>query len=222
VTPSAPASTSQNDDQTQAGGGTAGQQNEGSGTWLAITIAVLALGALLLSGGVAANRRRPRRRGTLLPLAVVAWGLVLVFAAALISWWLAVLVVVLMLAAAPGLVRERRRLTHRHDVHRGGPAAASSAWSELIAESRDRGIEVGSTETVRTAARRMAREHSLDEGGKRALRTVVSEVERAWYGGRDQPDPTLAPAFDDLMDGIRRNSPLGLKAKILPRSVLRR
>jgi hypothetical protein len=222
VTPSAPTTTQENEDQTQPGGGKAGQQDEGTGIWLPITIGVLALGALLLSGATRTNRHRPRRRGLLLPLAVASWGLVLVFGAALISWWLSILVVVLLLAAAPGLIRERRRLSHRHDVHRGGPAAASSAWSELLAESRDRGIEVGSTETVRTAARRMAREHSLDEGGKRALRTVVSEVERSWYGGRDHPDPTLAPAFDDLMDDIRRNSPLGMKAKLLPRSVLRR
>ena len=68
----------------------------------------------------------------------------------------------------------------------------------------------------------MAREHSLDDGGKRALRTVVSEVERSWYGGQDHPDPTLAPAFDDLIHGIRRSSPLGWRARLLPRSVLRR
>jgi hypothetical protein len=158
----------------------------------------------------------------LLPFAVAAWGLVLVFGAALLSWWLAALVVVLLLAGAPGLIRERSRLAHRHAVHIGGPAAATSAWSEVLAESRDRGIEVGSTETVRTAARRIAREHSLDDGGKRALRTVVSEVERSWYGGQNQPDSTLAPAFDDLIDGIRRNAPLGWRARLLPRSVLRR
>ena len=222
VTPSAPATTKQNDDPTQGGAGKAGLQDEGTGIWLPITIGVLALGALLLSAATSRNRSRPRRRGVLLPLSVAAWGLVLVFGAALLSWWLPILVVVLLLAAAPGLVRERRRLAHRHEVHRGSPAAASSAWSELLAESRDRGIEVASTETVRTAARRIAREHALDENGKRALRTVVSEVERNWYGGRTHPDPTLAPAFDDLMTDIHRNSPLNLKAKLLPRSVLRR
>lgn len=222
VTPSAPTTTKQDGDQAQAGGGKTDLQDDGTPTWLLVAIGVLVLLAALLTGGASANRSRPRRRGVLLPLAVAAWGLTLVFLAALLSWWIAILVVVLLLAAAPGLLRERRRLSHRHDVHGGGPAAASSAWSELLAESRDRGIEVGSTETVRTAARRMAREHSLDEGGKRALRTVVSEVERSWYGGRDHPDPTLAPAFDDLMEDIRRNSPLGLKAKLLPRSVLRR
>jgi hypothetical protein len=113
-------------------------------------------------------------------------------------------------------------LSHRHDVHTNGPGAATSAWQELLAESRDRGIEVGSTETVRTAARRIAREHSLDDGGRRALRTVVGEVERSWYGGHDHADPDLAPAYDDLMNGLRRASPLGWRAKILPRSVLHR
>jgi hypothetical protein len=51
---------------------------------------------------------------------------------------------------------------------------------------------------------------------------VVSEVERSWYGGHNQPDSTLAPAFDDLINGIRRNAPLGWRARLLPRSVLRR
>jgi hypothetical protein len=218
---SAPSGTRDDEETTQAGADGDGGQDR-STVWVWAAIAALVLAAAVLTAMVAAARGRPRRRGALLPLALGAWALALVFAAALVSWWLAVLVVVLLIAATPGVVRERRRLARRHDVHANGPGAASSAWSELIAESRDRGIEVGSTETVRTAARRMAREHSLDDGGRRALRTVVSEVERSWYGGHEHPDPTLAPAFDDLMDGIRRGSPLGWRAKLLPRSVLHR
>jgi transglutaminase-like putative cysteine protease len=214
------------DDETQAAGaGATGQGDDGSTTWMWWTIGGITLTAILLTafgavgpGGV----RRARGRPWLAPLATAAWALVLVFGAALVSWWLAALVVVLIIAVAPGLVRERRRLSRRHEVHSNGPAAATSAWSELLAESRDRGAEVNSTETVRVAARRMAREHALDDGGKRALRTVVSEVERSWYGGSDQPDPTLAPAFDDLMHGLKRSDPLGWRAKLLPRSVLRR
>jgi transglutaminase-like putative cysteine protease len=221
-TSAAPAAPKEKDDPTQQAGADGGTSDQSTSIWVWIVAAAIVLGAIALTVLVAASGGRPRRRGRLLPFAVAAWGLVAVLLAGAISWWLAVLVVVLMLAAAPGIIRERRRLTHRHDVHRGGPAAASSAWSELLAESRDRGIEVGSTETVRTAARRIAREHSLDEGGKAALRTVVSEVERSWYGGREQPEPDLAPAFDDLMTGIRRNAPLGLRARLLPRSVLRR
>jgi hypothetical protein len=47
-------------------------------------------------------------------------------------------------------------------------------------------------------------------------------VERSWYGGRTEPDPGLAQAFDRLMAGIRRNDPIGWRARMLPRSVLRR
>ncbi|WP_459717974.1 transglutaminase family protein [Actinophytocola sp. KF-1] len=219
---SAPTGTPEDEETTEAGAGGGNQQEQSPALWIWVAIAVVLLSAVVLTALVAAARGRPRRRGMLLPLAVVAWALALVFVAALVSWWLALLVVVLLIAAAPGLVRERRRLAHRHDVHTNSPAAATSAWQELIAESRDRGIEVSSTETVRTAARRMAREHSLDDTGRRALRTVVGEVERNWYGGQPQPDPSLAPAYDNLMEGIRRNSPLNWRAKLLPRSVLRR
>ncbi|TDV46323.1 transglutaminase superfamily protein [Actinophytocola oryzae] len=221
-TPNAPTSTARSDDPTQQAGANGATQEESSKSWLWITAGAIVLVAILLTAGTAASGSRPRRRARLLPFAVAAWGLVAVAVAGVVSWWLALLVVLLIFSATPGVIRERRRLSHRNDVHRGGPAAASSAWSELLAESRDRGIEVGSTETVRTAARRIAREHSLDDGGKRALRTVVSEVERSWYGDSETPDPTLAPAYDDLMDGIRRNAPLGLRGKILPKSVLRR
>lgn len=220
--PSAPTGTPEDGETTEAGAGGNDQQQQSTALWVWAAIAALVLAAVVLTAAVAAARGRPRRRGMLLPVALLVWALVLVFGAALVAWWLAVLVVVLLIAATPGLVRARRRLSHRHDVHTNGPGAATSAWSELIAESRDRGIELSRTETVRTAARRIAREHSLDDGGRRALRTLVGEVERSWYGGQDHPDPNLAPAYDDLMDGIRRGSPLGWRAKLLPRSVLRR
>jgi transglutaminase-like putative cysteine protease len=220
--PSAPTGTPEDEETTEAGPGGNGQQQQSTALWVWVVISALVLAAVVLTAAVASARGKPRRRGMLLPFALVAWALVLVFGAALVAWWLAVLVAVLLAAAAPGVIRERRRLSHRHDVHTNGPGAATSAWSELIAESRDRGIEVSRTETVRTAARRIAREHSLDDGGRRALRTVVGEVERSWYGGQEQPDANLAPAYDDLMAGIRRNSPLGWRAKLLPRSVLRR
>ncbi|MFC4856270.1 transglutaminase TgpA family protein [Actinophytocola glycyrrhizae] len=220
--PSAPTGTPEDEETTEAGAAGNDRQEQSTALWVWAVIGTLVLAAVVLTVLVAAARGMPRRRGTLLPLALLAWTLALVFGAAMVTWWLAVLVVVLLLATAPGLVRERRRLSHRHDVHTSGPGAATSAWRELLAESRDRGIEVNSTETVRTAARRIAREHSLDDGGRRALRTVVGEVERSWYGGQDHPDPNLAPAYDHLMDGIRRGSPLGWRAKLLPRSVLHR
>jgi hypothetical protein len=73
---------------------------------------------------------------------------------------------------------------------------------------------------VRMTARRLAREHDLDDDGKRALRTVVGAVERSWYSARTEPDPALAEAFDDLVAGLRRTAPLDLRSRFLPRSVL--
>lgn len=204
--------------QTNAGGGGDDSQQGDSATWPWLT--VLALAAVSIAATVLAATGR-RRRQTV-PVAVAGWALTLVVAAAIMSFWLALLVVVLLVAGAPGLVRERQRLARRHEVHRNSPRAATSAWTELLAESTDRGAEVVDTETVRVAARRLATEHELDDEGKQALRTVVSEVERSWYGGSTEPDPRLGPAFDTLISGLRRTDPLGWKAKLLPRSVLRR
>ena len=107
-------------------------------------------------------------------------------------------------------------------MHASGPDSATSAWAELLAESADRGSAVESTETVRLAARRLANQHELDQDSRRALRTVVVEVERSWYGGHTEPDPELAAAFDTLIAGLRRSDPLGWRARLLPRSVMSR
>lgn len=226
--PTAPTDPQEDDENPQAGADGDGQQQDDGNTWLWWAIAVVTALAIMLTvpslrrtGGGAGG---PTRRGPpwLAPLAGATWALVLVIAAAVVSWWLAALVVVLLIAAAPGLVRERMRRGRRHAAHSSDPAAATSAWTELLAESRDRGAEVSETETVRAAARRLARDHGLDEDGRRALRTVVSEVERSWYGGRNQPDPTLGPAFDHVVDGMRRSDPLSWRARFLPRSILNR
>ena len=107
-------------------------------------------------------------------------------------------------------------------MHRNSPNAATSAWVELLAESTDRGAEINNTETVRVAARRLATEHGLDDDGRMALRTVVSEVERSWYGGSTAPDPELGKAFDTVVAGMRSTDPLGWRGKLLPRSIVRR
>ncbi len=219
--PSVPAGPTQNpedqrDDQAGAGANGGEQDNAPSWPWLT----VFALTALSIAATVLAAAGR-RRRLTV-PLAAAGWTLTIVFAAAIVSWWLAALVVVLLIAAAPGLVRERQRLSRRHEVHTNGPSAATSAWAELLAESTDRGAEVNDTETVRVAARRLATEHELDDEGKQALRTVVSEVERSWYGGSTQSDPRLGKAFDTLITGMRRTDPLGWRARLVPRSIVRR
>ncbi|HEY0447482.1 DUF3488 and transglutaminase-like domain-containing protein [Actinophytocola sp.] len=218
--PTGPSNNPQDPQNTQAGGGGNNPGQASSPTWLWLTIGV-AVGLSIVATTLSLNGPARRRRRAM-PVAAGAWTLTVVLLAALVSWWLAALVLVLLLAGAPGLIRERLRLHRRHEVHTNGASAASSAWAELLAESTDRGAEVNDTETVRVAARRLANEHGLDDDGKQALRTVVSEVERSWYGGSTAPDPNLAPAFDRLMAGLRRTDPLGWRAKLLPRSILRR
>jgi transglutaminase-like putative cysteine protease len=219
--PSAPSGTQKNKEDNlnqQAGAGGTGGQDDNSPSWpwiMVIALAVVSIGATALAYA-------GRRRSLTVPIAGAGWLLTLVVLAGIVSWWLAALVVVLAIAGAPGLVRERQRMRRRHEVRTNGPAAATSAWAELLAESTDRGAEVNDTETVRVAARRLATEHELDDEGKKALRTVVGEVERSWYGGNDEPDPNLGTAFDTLIRGLRRTDPLGWKAKLLPRSITRR
>jgi hypothetical protein len=202
----------------QAGAGGTGEQQDNSPSWPWLTVLALAV----VSGVLTALAATGRRRRLTLPLAVGGWVVTLVFAAAILSFWLAVLVVVLLAAGAPGLVRERQRLHRRHEVHRNGPAAATSAWAELLAESADRGAEVNATETVRVTARRLATEHGLDDHGRVALRTVVSEVERSWYGGSTATDPKLGQAFDTVVAGMKNTDPLGWRGRLLPRSIVRR
>jgi transglutaminase-like putative cysteine protease len=190
------------------------------------------LGLLLVAG---ASTYLGRRRGSTAPavrfwrgLAAVAWSLMVFFAVALLSWWLAVLVAVLGMAAAPSVIRGWRRRTHHRAVVGRGPGAANAAWSELLAESWDRGTEIQRGDTLRVAANRMVREHGLDNDGKDSLRTLVGEVERSWYGsprpaGPDQQptSPAVVDSFDRVRGSLHRNSPLAWRAKLLPRSVLR-
>jgi hypothetical protein len=147
-------------------------------------------------------------------------------AVGLLSWWLSALLVVLGLAAAPALVRELRRRHRQRAVTARGPEAADAAWSELLAESWDRGAIIPRSETLRVAAHRMAREHGLDDEGRESLRTLVGEVERSWYGaprpeGATPTSSVVVESFDRIRRSLRRNAPLALRAKLLPRSVLR-
>lgn len=144
---------------------------------------------------------------------------------------LAVTVLVLVLLAGaitgPALVRRLRRRSHLKAVAEGGPGAATAAWRELLAESWDRGMAVQSTDTVRTAASKIARQHGLDEEGRRGLRTVVGAIERSWYGAANRTEPGSAglegldAALREVLDSFTRNAPLALRSRLLPRSVLR-
>jgi hypothetical protein len=138
---------------------------------------------------------------------------------------LAVTVLILVLLAAvvtgPALIRRLRRRARLRAVAAGGPDAATAAWRELLAESWDRGIAVQDTDTVRTAAGKIARQHGLDDDGRRGLRTVVGAIERSWYGAGNRTEPGLDAALREVLDSFTRNAPLALRSRLLPRSVLR-
>ncbi len=160
-------------------------------------------------------------RKLLIPAAAGLWLIGVGLAAALISWWLAALLVIAGLVLTPLLVRVVRRRNRLHTVAALGPAAASAAWSELIAESIDRGAPVPPAETIRTAARRLAREHNLDDAGKDGLRTVIGAIERSWYSANPVADPSLPGALAAVRQSLRQNAPLSLRARLFPKSVLK-
>lgn len=132
-----------------------------------------------------------------------------------------VLLLVVAVVAGPATVRGWQRRTRLHAVAAGGPDAATAAWRELLAESWDRGTAVPTTDTVRLAANRLAREHGLDDDGRRGLRSVVAGIERSWYGGARSGDSALSDGLRAVMDSFSRNAPLAMRARLLPRSVLR-
>jgi hypothetical protein len=140
-------------------------------------------------------------------------------------WWLVPVLAVLLvggLLAIPALLRRsasRRRLTA---AAAGGDGAAHSAWAELLADSADRGVSMSPSDTVRAGARRMVREHHLDTTAQQALRTVVSAVEASWYGGGHPAPGELAEPVRQVRAAIAANGALGLRDRLLPRSVLRR
>jgi len=53
------------------------------------------------------------------------------------------------------------------------------------------------------------------------LRTLVGEVERSWYGSDATVSPTVVESFDRVRRSLHRNAPLALRARLLPKSVLR-
>ena len=76
-------------------------------------------------------------------------------------------------------------------------------------------------ETIRTAARRLAREHNLDDAGKNGLRTVIGAIERSWYSANPVADPALPGALAAVRQSLRQNAPLSLRARMFPKSVLK-
>ncbi|SDG31712.1 Transglutaminase-like enzyme, putative cysteine protease [Lentzea fradiae] len=160
-------------------------------------------------------------RKLLVPAAAALWLIGVGLAAALISWWIAIPLVLLGLALTPLLVRGVRRHNRLHAVSALGPDAATAAWNELLAESVDRGAPLPGAETIRAAARRLAREHNLDEAGKAGLRTVIGVIERSWYSANPATDPALPGALAAVRQSLRQNAPLSLRARLFPKSVLK-
>lgn len=140
------------------------------------------------------------------------------------SWW--PLVVALLLAAAvltvvltPGLWR-RHQYSRRAGLARaGGDGAATAAWDEVLAASRDHGIPVPPGDTVRAAADRIIERHGLSGRPAEALRELAGRVEASWYGGMLPGPGTL----DGLVDEARTAIAAGgtpLRARVLPASVV--
>ncbi|MDX3656044.1 transglutaminaseTgpA domain-containing protein [Streptomyces sp. ID05-26A] len=160
-------------------------------------------------------------RKLLIPAVAGLWLIGAGLAAAMLSWWLGVVLVLAGILFTPLLIRAVRRRNHLHAVTVLGPGSATAAWSELMAESIDRGAPVPSAETIRVAARRLAREHNLDDAGKNGLRTVIGAIERSWYSPHPAADPSLPGALAAVRQSLRQNAPLSWKAKLFPKSVLK-
>ncbi|SDM91254.1 hypothetical protein [Allokutzneria albata] len=124
------------------------------------------------------------------------------------------------LALLPSWARGALRQQRLDAVAAGGDDAADAAWQELVAASADRGTAVAETDTVRVAATKLAREHSLDESGRAGLRVLVGAVERSWYGAGGSAGPELAGALDQVLASLAVNAPMSLRAKLFPRSAL--
>lgn len=138
--------------------------------------------------------------------------------------WLggAVVLLALALAAAPALLRELRRRRRLRTVGTGESGATDAAWQEVLDSFLDRGTKPSATDTARKAGIDLADEHELDEDGERALRGLVTLVERAWYGPPGSAtDPELSDLLSRVVGSLERTAPLSWRDRLLPRSVIR-
>ena len=63
------------------------------------------------------------------------------------------------------------------------------------------------TESVRATARRLAREHLLDEPGRAGLQALVGAVEQSWYGAAAPSDPALPALLETVRASFTRCAP---------------
>jgi transglutaminase-like putative cysteine protease len=131
---------------------------------------------------------------------------------------LGIVAVLAAVVAAPALWRARLRRRRLAAADAGGAGAAGAAWAELLAESADRGAPATKSDTVRTAAERMARDHGLEGRARRALDVVVEIVEESWYGSVD-PAPGALSAHVRDVSGALRAVPVALHRRLFPASV---
>ncbi|MCY7342443.1 MAG: DUF4129 domain-containing protein, partial [Pseudonocardia sp.] len=101
----------------------------------------------------------------------------------------------------------------------GGPDAAGAGWAELLAESADRGAPPRPTDTVRATARRLVRDHRLDDDAQQALRIVVGAVESSWYGAGHADAQELTGPVRQVRAAIAAGSSLTTRDRLFPRSV---
>lgn len=123
------------------------------------------------------------------------------------------LMAVAVLGSVPGVVRQVRRRRRWS----AGADSTAPLWSEVADTARDLGIEPDRAETPRGFARRLEG-HGVDAG---ALGTLVAEVERDRYAGRD-PEPRVSEArrvVGSLEASQRRR--VRWLARVFPRSLLR-
>jgi transglutaminase TgpA-like protein/transglutaminase superfamily protein/uncharacterized protein DUF4129 len=125
-------------------------------------------------------------------------------------------------ALVPASLRIRDRKRRLAAVARGGEDAAGAGWDELLAESTDRGADTPPSDTVRSAARRLVREHHLEPDAQQALRQVIGSVEASWYGGTHPRPGELDEPVRAVAAGIAAGSGLSLRGRLLPRSVVQR
>ncbi|GAA2782301.1 DUF3488 and transglutaminase-like domain-containing protein [Saccharopolyspora taberi] len=138
-------------------------------------------------------------------------------------WPLVLLLVVVLalLAATPAGVREARRRLRLRAVDAGAPDSAELAWRELLDEFWDRGSKPEDTDTARRVAAGLVEQHALDAEGSRAVRELVTSVEKQWYGpGDGVPDDSVRTSLREAVDSLHRSEPLSWQARLLPRSVL--
>ena len=75
---------------------------------------------------------------------------------------------------------------------------------------------------MRAAARRLVREHHLDGAAQQHLRQVVGLVEASWYGGTHPAAGALTEPLTAVAAAVAAASPLSVRDRLLPRSVLHR